>query len=139
MVMTAALALVLPACGGGSAGDQAESIVTSEATGGETTTGSNLPKIEEPPPTAESLVGTWSRLGVAGLIQFSADREFRTATTELDLRDSPYAFGTYNLVGQTITLERSDCSSVWEAGLADEELHVVVVADSCGDLCRGRC
>jgi hypothetical protein len=78
-----------------------------------------------------------ARLGSAGLIQFSSDGEFRIARNEQGLVDSPYAAGTHDVEGKTITFLGS-CDSVWEAGLADsedpldEELHIVVTEEAAG-------
>jgi hypothetical protein len=94
-----------------------------------------LPETDKPPPSAKDLVGTWSRIGVAGLIRFRADGEFRVARNERDLRHAPFASGTYELEGRTITFLDSTGVSVrgvWKAGLADEELHAVVVEDGLG-------
>jgi hypothetical protein len=111
------------ACGCG-----AENEANSASRPSSTTT--SLPEIQEPPPTPEGLLGTWSRVGSAGLIRFAKSGEFRIARNEPDLLNAPYAVGTYEVAGRTITLE-GGCNSVWEAGLADDELHIVVVEEGC--------
>jgi hypothetical protein len=124
------IAAVLSGCAGGD--DQAASPPTTRTTNtaGEST--APVPRIEESPPTGKSLLGTWSRIGEAGLIRFGKNGEFRVARNELDLTDAPFASGTYELDGNTVTLT-GGCNSIWEAGLAGGELHVVVVQDQgCG-------
>ena len=124
------IAAVLSACGGGD--DQTASPTTSTATNTAGDSTVHVPHIEEPPPTGTSLLGTWSRIGEAGLIRFGKNGEFRVARNEVGLNDAPFASGAYELDGNTVTLA-GGCNSVWEAGLADGELHVVVIQDQgCG-------
>jgi hypothetical protein len=124
------IATMLSACAG--ADNETASPTTSRATttAGEST--ASVPQIEEPPPTGKSLLGTWSRIGTAGLIRFEKNGEFRVARNEADLTSAPFASGTYELDGNTVTLA-GGCNSVWEAGVSDGELHVVVIQDKgCG-------
>jgi hypothetical protein len=124
------IATVLSACAG--ADNQTAPPTTSRATNTARESTAPVPQIEEPPPTGKSLLGTWSRIGTAGLIRFGKDGEFRVARNESDLTDAPFASGTYELDGNTVTLA-GGCNSVWEAGVADGELHVVVIQDQgCG-------
>ncbi len=138
----AGFVLALTACGGGSAEDREPSASPRGTLTGQTTSVMRLPKIEGAAPTPGGLVGTWSRIGSAGLIRFGADGEFRMARNEPDLVDAPFAVGTYEVKGSTITFLSAGggtCSGVvWEAGLSDEEdrldeeLHVASVNDGCG-------
>lgn len=116
----ASLAFLLAACGGG---EEAEPP-------GPATTVAAPPTVEGPPPTPAQLIGTWTRIGTAGLIQFTEDGEFRIARSTTELVDLPFAVGTYRLDGASIELS-GGCRSVWTTGLADDELHAVVVEEGC--------
>jgi hypothetical protein len=120
MLLLAVVALLPVACGGASEAGR---------TGPETST---LPAVEGPPPAPESLIGTWTRIGTAGLIRFDESGEFRIARSPNDLVEAPFALGAYRQDGARIELS-GGCSSVWVTGLtADDELNVVVLEAGCG-------
>jgi hypothetical protein len=128
------MSLVLAACGG--EGGEAET-QASTSPGGTTTV--SLPEIEEPPPTAKRLVGTWSRTGSSTLFRFNADGTFAVDTHRLDI--PYYAEGTYELDGPTLAFATSGprCADAWEwqTGITkasdrlEDELHIVFVDEGC--------
>jgi hypothetical protein len=126
------MSLILAACGG--EGKEAET-QTSTSPGGTTTV--SLPKVEEPPPTAKRLVGTWSQTGAALLFRFDEDRTFAFDRRNVDI---PFAHGTYEVDGPKISFSSTgSCADtwVWEAGIAeaedplDDELHIVFLDSGC--------
>lgn len=129
-----AVALTLAACGGEQEGERASS------TTAVTTTEVRLPEIEEPPPTAGRLIGTWSRTGSSTLFRFNPDGTFDVDTHKLDI--PLYATGTYELNGPTIafTANGPRCTDAWEwqTGIVeaearlDDELHIVFLSSGCG-------
>lgn len=139
------MALVLTACGGEGegAGTQASTspggaaTVSPPETIGTTTV--SLPKIEEPPPTARRLIGTWSRTGSSTLFRFSADGTFAVDTHQLDV--PYYAEGTYELDGPTLAFATSGhaCTDAWkwQIGIVkakdrlEDELHIVFLDEGC--------
>ena len=128
LVLLVSLALLPSACGGDSNAERP----ASPTTAAETSTVVPLPMVDEPPPPAGSLIGTWSRIGVAGLVRFNEEGGFRIARNTEDLLDSPYAVGTYRHDGATVELT-GGCRTVWRVGLAgDDDLHAVVVEEGCG-------
>jgi hypothetical protein len=126
--------LVLASCGGESNKKDAQPSASSAAT----STKAVLPEIEGPPPTAGALVGTWSQIGVAVLVRFSRDATFAFDRPNLA---TPYAKGTYEVDGRTITFTSNgpDCVDtwVWEGGITeeedplDDELNIVFVEGGC--------
>ena len=128
------MTLVLAACGG--EGEEAAT-QASTAPGGTTTV--PLPEIEEPPPTAKRLVGTWSRTGSSTLFRFNADGTFAVDTHRLDV--PYYAEGTYELDGSTVAFATSgpECADIWEwqTGIRkakdrlEDELHIVFLEEGC--------
>jgi hypothetical protein len=127
------MTLVLAACGGEREEDETQ---PAASPGGPTT--ARLPKVEEPPPTPRRLVGTWSQTGTALLFRFNADGTFAFDRRNLD---APYARGTYELDGRTISLTSTGpgCTDTWEweTGIAKEadrledELHIVFTSSGC--------
>jgi len=103
------MTLVLAACGG-----EGEEAATQASTSPGGTTTVPLPEIEEPPPTAKRLVGTWSRTGSSTLFRFNADGTFAVDTHRLDV--PYYAEGTYELDGSTVAFatSRPECADIWE-------------------------
>jgi hypothetical protein len=98
-----------------------------------------LPEIEEPPPMAKRLVGTWSRTGSSTLFRFNADGAFAVDTHRLDI--PYYAEGTYELDGPPLAFATSGprCADAWEwqTGITkagdrlEDELHIVFVDEGC--------
>lgn len=133
----ASLALVLPGCGGFGGEEAKPPAATKEAT----TTGVVLPEVEEPPPTASRLVGTWSRFGMRVLFRFDSDGTFAFDRADLD---NPFARGTYELDGGTIrfSAEGPNCTDTWswKVGITgkgdplDDVLHAVFVEEGCGEI-----
>jgi hypothetical protein len=127
-ILTAAY-LAFAGCGGGDDTETRQSTTR----GGTSTTKLALPKIEEPPPTAKRLIGTWSRTGSSTLFRFSADGTFAVDTHKLDF--PYYTTGTYELDGPTLvfTATGNRCADTWEwqtrivtaEDRLDDELHIV--------------
>jgi hypothetical protein len=126
------MTLVLAACGG-----EGEEAATQASTSADGTTTFSLPEIEEPPPTAERLVGTWSQTGAALLFQFSEDGTFAFDRQNVD---TPFARGRYEVDGSKISLSSTGrCADTWawEVGIAegedplDDELHIVFLDSGC--------
>ena len=131
MALSGALALAtLAGCGG--AGD-------AETTRTDRPEAPALAQPVERPPTAERLVGTWSRIGDKLLVQFDPDGTFAIDTSVLS---APFALGPYVLSGKTITFTSNSrtCADTftWQVDLLqatdrnDDELNVRVVRGACG-------
>jgi hypothetical protein len=94
------------------------------------TTTLSLPAVDEPPPSAKQLLGTWSRIGSSTLFRFNRDGTFDVDTHRLD--DPLYASGPYELDGSILTDEWE-----WQIGIvkadnrADDELHAVFQDEGC--------
>jgi hypothetical protein len=133
--MLAGMTLVLSACGG-----EGEEAATQASTSPGGTTTVPLPEIEEPPPTAKHLVGTWSRTGSSTLFRFNADGTFAVDTHRLDV--PYYAEGTYaNWTDPRSRFATSGprCADAWEwqTGIVkakdrlEDELHIVFLDEGC--------
>jgi hypothetical protein len=132
----AGMLFLLAACSGESRALETQA-TTSPAP---TTTEAQLPQVEEPPPTARSLVGTWSRIGEPLLARLGPDGKFAIDTSGLD---TPFAHGTYKLDGRDIKFTNANMGActhsdwTWRAGLTaandplEDELHIVFVEGGC--------
>jgi len=134
-----AAALVLAACGGGPGDDEAQATAPPGTTAEQPGSSAPPPKVKGESPTASDLVGTWSRIGIAGLVRFGADGEFSIARNEPDLNEFPYASGTYEVNESTLALVgASGTACSWNVGLVAEEdplhdeLNAVVIEAGCG-------
>jgi hypothetical protein len=104
------------------------------------TTTQFLPQVDEPPPSAKQLLGTWSRTGSSTLFRFNRDGTFDVDTHRLD--DPLYATGPYELDGSTLTFTASGPSCAddwqWQIGIvraespSNDELHIVFHEEGCG-------
>lgn len=130
----ATLALTLAACeGGGGEGGGAGA-----TTGAEAPTEVRLVEIDEPPPTAKRLLGTWSQTGAALLLRFSPDGTFAFDRRTLE---APFARGTYELAAGRISFTATGpgCADSWrwQTGIAkakdrfEDELHIVFLDAGC--------
>jgi hypothetical protein len=130
----ATLVVMLAACGGEEGGGAAPRTPTG------TTTALQLPKVDERPPSAKQLLGTWCRTGSSTLFRFNRDGTFDVDTHRLD--DPLYATGPYELDGSTLTFTASGPACAddwqWQIGIvraesrADDELHIVFHEEGCG-------
>jgi hypothetical protein len=140
MAAITGMTLLLAACGGGSSADDTHPSASSAATATEQI----LPKVDEPPPTARSLVGTWSRTGGVLTARFRREGTFALDEDPHTL-DAAYAAGTYEFDGRRITFTSKGSQAcvegetwVWETGITegedplDDEIHIVFLEDGCG-------
>jgi hypothetical protein len=133
--------MALAGCDMGERETETRSSTTSNvATGTVPTTTQLLPQVDEPPPTAKQILGTWSRTGSSTLFRFNRDGTFDVDTHRLD--DPLYASGPYELDGSTLTFTASGPACAddwqWQVGILrgesrpDDELHIVFHEEGCG-------
>ena len=123
VAFVAALALGVAGCGGSSDEEGTPTTASAAATA---------------PPTASRLAGTWSRIGVAGLLRIDPKGTFAIARTTFDQQ---YASGTYDVQGSTIEFKSVGpaCVGSWTgtAGVVDQkdplddELQIALHDDAC--------
>jgi hypothetical protein len=125
--------LVLVGCGGEAAEGDTEPV-------GSTTEPTAAQTLPWPAPSAAELLGKWDQEGQKVVAWFKPDGTF-AIDSHADF-ENPFADGTYELEGSTLTFTSDPTGSckgsgfVWEVGLdesgLDDRLQVLITTGACG-------